>query len=107
MAVLADCRLQLGVYPVRVRPEGRHLRVTTGAVQIAADHQTVRLFKTSCSGTSSRSFVMTWAGVYDSVGDYTSNNGNTTVQLSGHAVYSSADTLFWGTTVVNGVATLP
>lgn len=88
------------------------LQEDTGVSMVSTErtaftNQTVRLFKTSCSGTSSRSFVMTWAGVYDSVGDYTSNNGNTTVQLSGHAVYSSADTLFWGATVINGVATLP
>lgn len=67
----------------------------------------VRLFKTDCTGSGSKAFAMTWAGVYDSVGDYTNADGNTTVQLSGHAVYSPADTLFWTASVVNTVATLP
>ena len=50
---------------------------------------------------------MQWAGVHDSVGDYTNADGNTTVQISGHAVYSAADTLFWSCTVVNAVASVP
>jgi len=70
-------------------------------------NRTVRLFKTKCTGTSSREFSMTWAGVYDSIGDYTNSDGNTTVQLSGHAVYSAADTLFWTATVINAVSALP
>jgi hypothetical protein len=69
--------------------------------------RSVRLFKTNCTGSGSKAFTMTWAGVYDSVGDYQNDNGNTSVQLSGHAVYSSADTLFWSCSVVNTVATLP
>ena len=73
----------------------------------AFTNRTVRLFKTNCTGSGSKAFAMTWAGVYDSVGDYTNSDGNTTVQLSGHAVYSSADTLFWTATVINTVATLP
>lgn len=73
----------------------------------AFTNRSVRLFKTNCTGSGSKAFAMTWAGVYDSVGDYTNSDGNTTVQLSGHAVYSSADTLFWTATVINTVATLP
>lgn len=73
----------------------------------AFTNRAVRLFKTKCTGSGSKEFSMTWAGVYDSVGDYTNADGNTTVQLSGHAVYSSADTLFWTATVVNTVASLP
>ncbi len=69
--------------------------------------RSVRLFKTNCTGSGSKAFSMSWAGVYDSVGDYQNDNGNTSVQLSGHAVYSAADTLFWSATVVNTVATLP
>jgi hypothetical protein len=50
---------------------------------------------------------MDFAGIHDTIGDYTNSNGNTTVQITGHAVYSAADTLFWSATVVNAVATLP
>ena len=73
----------------------------------AYTNRSVRLFKTNCTGSGSKAFAMTWAGVYDSVGDYTNADGNTTVQLSGHAVYSSADSLFWTATVINTVASLP
>jgi len=73
----------------------------------AFTNRAVRLFKTKCTGSSSKEFTMNFAGVYDSIGDYTNAEGNTTVQLSGHAVYSSADTLFWTCTVVNSVAALP
>ncbi len=73
----------------------------------AFTNRTVRLFKLKCTGSGSKEFSVSFAGVYDSVGDYTNSDGNTTVQLSGHAVYSSADTLFWSTTVVNTIATLP
>jgi hypothetical protein len=50
---------------------------------------------------------MDWAGKYDRIGGYTNNNGNTTVTLEGHAVYSSADSLFWSCAVENTLATLP
>ena len=70
-------------------------------------NRTVRLIKLIATGSGSKSFAIQFAGVHDSVGDYANADGNTTVQLSGHAVYSSADTLFWNCTVVNSVATLP
>ena len=73
----------------------------------ARDAATVQLIKTKCTGSGSKEFSMTWAGVHDSVGDYTNSDGNTTVQISGHAVYSAADTLFWTCTVVNTVASVP
>ena len=50
---------------------------------------------------------MKWAGKYDKVNDYANSNGNTTVKLDGHAVYSSADSMFWGMDVTNGLATIP
>lgn len=68
--------------------------------------QTVRLFQLTCSGTSSRSFVAKWAGKYTSIGAYQNSNGNTTVQLSGNAIYSSTDSLFFDFTVVNNVTSL-
>lgn len=88
------------------------LEEDTGVSMVATErtaftNRAVRLFKLRCTGSGSKEFTMTFAGVYDSVGDYTNADGNTTVQLSGHAVYSSADTLFWTATVVNTVSSLP
>ena len=88
------------------------LEQDTGASVVAAErvaytNKTVRLFRLSNSGSGSKGFTNDFAGIYDSFGDYTNSNGNTTVQLTGHAVYSPADTLFWKMTVVNTVATLP
>lgn len=69
---------------------------------------TVRLFSLVCDGSSAnRQFTLKWAGKYDKVNDYSNGNGNTTVQLDGHAVYSSADSLFWSMDVKNSLATLP
>mgnify|MGYP001204000122 CR=1 FL=1 len=73
----------------------------------ARDASTVRLIKLICSGSGSKSFAMSFAGVHDSVGDYTNSDGNTTCQISGHAVYSAADTLFWSCTVINTVSAVP
>ena len=69
---------------------------------------TVRLFSLACDGSiAGRKFNMKWAGKYDKVNDYANSNGNTTVKLDGHAVYSSADSMFWGMDVTNGLATIP
>jgi len=68
--------------------------------------QATRLFQLSCPGTSSRAFVAKWAGKYTSVGSYQNSNGNTTIQLSGRAVYSSADALFFDFSVTNAVTAL-
>jgi hypothetical protein len=46
-----------------------------------------------------------WAGKYDTVGDYTNSDGNTTVTFDGHAVASSTDSLTFAATLTNGVAT--
>jgi hypothetical protein len=68
----------------------------------------VRLIQLTCSGSgATKSMVIKLAGKHDVVGNYENSNGNTTVRLDGHAVYSSADSLFFSITVVNGVATLP
>ena len=67
-----------------------------------------RLLRLSCDGNSaSQSIVMDWAGKYDRVGGYTNNNGNTTVTLEGHGVYSSTDALFWSCAIENSLASLP
>lgn len=68
----------------------------------------VRLFQLTCDGSSAaRQVLIKWAGKYDKINDYTNSNGNTTVQLDGHAVYSSTDALYWQMDVTNGLATIP
>lgn len=67
----------------------------------------VRLLQLSIAGSSSRSIVLKWAGKHDTVGNYENSNGNTTVRIDGHAVYSSADALFFSATVINNVSALP
>jgi hypothetical protein len=73
----------------------------------AYEANSVRLISLDCDGTSGRNLLINGAYKYDSVGTYQDDNGNTTVQLSGHAVYSSADTLFWGVDVTNNLTALP
>ena len=80
---------------------------TVATERTARTNKTVRLIRLSNTGSGSKAFSMDFAGIHDTIGDYTNSNGNTTVQITGHAVYSAADTLFWSATVVNAVATLP
>lgn len=47
-----------------------------------------------------------WAGKYDNVGDYTNNDGNTTVTFDGHAVASSTDSISFTATLTNSVETM-
>lgn len=47
-----------------------------------------------------------FAGVYDSIGDYTNTDGNTTVTLEGHVVWSAADDLSLEIAVTNGRSAL-
>jgi hypothetical protein len=66
----------------------------------------VRLIRLICEPSASLHLQIDLAAKYDSVGDYTNADGNTTVTLEGHAVASSADSLAATFTVRNGVATL-
>ncbi len=87
------------------------IELETTAGLVAAERafwksQTTRLFQLSVAGSSSRAAVMKWAGKYTSVGSYQNSNGNTTVQLSGKAIYSSTDSLFFDFSVTNAIAAL-
>ena len=56
---------------------------------------TTRLFRLDIDGSdANRQLRIDWAGRYDGLSGYTNANGNTTVTLTGHAVYSSSDSLF-------------
>lgn len=85
------------------------LENTSGIVaaeRVFLGSQAIRLFQLTCTGTSGRSFTAKWAGKYTSISSYQNSNENTTVQLSGRAVYSSADALFFDFSVTNNVANL-
>ena len=69
--------------------------------------QAVRLIRLITTGTSNREFTLDIAGKYDSVGAYQNSNGNTTVQLSGRAVYSSTDSLYFTFEIDNNLTALP
>jgi len=66
------------------------------------------LIQLSAAGSdATRALVIKIAGKYTSVGGYQNSNGNTTVQLSGVAVYSSTDSLFCSFAVTNNLSALP
>jgi len=89
------------------------LEQNTGASVVATERgfyrsDTVRLFQTLTDGPSaSQQLTLKWAGKYDKVGGYNNNNGNITVTLEGHAVYSQTDTLFWTAIVKNSLSAVP
>ena len=68
---------------------------------------TVRLVRLSASGSSNRSMVIDMACKHDKVNGYTNSDGNTTVQIDGHVVYSSPDAKVWSCTIINNVSALP
>ena len=75
--------------------------------RVAYEANGVRLFRLELDGSdASHSMVIDWAGKYDSIGGYENSDGNTTVTLEGHAVYSSGDALFWETVVTNLLSTI-
>lgn len=71
------------------------------------ESQAYRLFRLTCSGSSSRSMRISFAGRYTAVGDFTNADGNTVITLEGKAAYSSADSLFFDIRVINSVSALP
>lgn len=67
----------------------------------------VRLLRVDVAGSgATKNLQIDWAAVYDSVGQYTNTDGNTTVTLEGHAVFSDADSLFWECAIKNGITAL-
>lgn len=63
-----------------------------------------RLFRLGITD-GTRILNLDWAGKYDSVGDYSNSDGNTTVTLEGHALASSTDSISFTAALTNGVAT--
>ncbi len=73
----------------------------------AYEANNVRLIRLVCNGSGTSVFQMDMAAKYDKVNDYNNSNGNTTVQIDGHAVYSSTDAQYWTCTVTNSLAAVP
>lgn len=68
--------------------------------------QAIRLFQLKIPGSSGRDIEMRFAAKYDSVGAYSDNDGNTTVDFEGHVVYSSDDSLSFEVDVTNNLSAL-
>lgn len=60
----------------------------------AFEADSIRLLRLSCDGTANRNLTVDISAKYDSVPGYQDSDGNTTIQIAGHAAYSSADSLF-------------
>ena len=85
----------------------------TSDVSLVASERTayeadaVRLFRLELDGSdANHAMVLDWAGKYDSIGNYENSDGNTTVTLEGHGVYSSTDSEYWECAVTNSIASL-
>ena len=88
------------------------LEVESGSV-VATERQAfkdnvVRLIRLKVDGVNAlnNSLSLDFAGKYDKINGYENDNGNTTLTLDGHAVYSATDNLFWKATSINQVAAL-
>lgn len=68
-----------------------------------------RLFELNIAGSdANHSMVIDWAGKYDSFGSYENADGNTTVTMTGHAIYTTAPIapIFWEASVANTLASI-
>lgn len=72
----------------------------------AFEAKTLRLIYLECPGTASRSLRISFPAKYDSVGSYQNSDGNTTVELTGHAVYDSVTASFAQFDILNTLANL-
>ena len=72
----------------------------------AADAGTLRLIRVKCPGTGSRDLIFDMAAKYRKPGGYDEQDENVNVAFDGYATYSSADALFFKTTVINLLSSL-
>ena len=76
------------------------------AERAAFEGQAIRLIRLSTAGSdATRLLVFDIAGLHKPMGQYQNSNDNTTIQISGEARYSSADTLYFATALTNNMAT--
>jgi hypothetical protein len=84
-----------------------HSGGVVNAERAAFESQAMRLIRFAVPGsTADRALEIDIAGKHTAVGGYQNSEENTTVQISGEAKYSSADSLFFAFEVTNGVATM-
>lgn len=69
--------------------------------------KTLRLIQLKIVGASTSEIKINLAGKYTGFGEYQNSDGNTVIEASGVAKYSSADSLFASIIVTNSVATVP
>lgn len=69
--------------------------------------KTLQLFQLKIAGASTSEIKINLAGKYTSFGEYNNADGDTTIEASGKAYYSSTDSLFTSFIVTNSVATVP
>lgn len=69
--------------------------------------KTLQLFSLKCTGSSTSIIQLKWAGKYTGFGEYNNADGNTVVEASGRALYSSTDSLYTTIVVTNSLATVP
>ena len=77
------------------------------AIRTGRDAGSIQLVRVAVAGTASRAAEFDLAVKWDKVGTIQNSDGNTTVQVEGTAVYSSADALYAKFTVSNLLAALP
>lgn len=83
---------------------GAASRVATERAAYSAD--SIRLMRLATAGSGGRDLDIYFAGKYDTINDYQNSDGNTTVQASGHVVYSPTDAAFFNIDVTNNLASL-
>ena len=125
----AQIRVKTGLVPVPVGDgsEPQHLQVDQARNHLLVDlgwrrtarrqwrqgalartNKTVRLIRLSNTGSGNKGFTIDFAGIHDSVGDYTTANRQHDVCRSRDSTaYGPADTLFWSMTVVKPGGGLP
>lgn len=69
--------------------------------------KTLQLFQLKIAGAGTSEIKVNMAGKYTSFGEYQNEDGNTVVEASGKAVYSSADALFATIIVTNSEVSVP
>ena len=69
--------------------------------------KTLQLFQIKIAGATTSQVKINLAGKYTSFGEYNDSDGNTVVEASGKAVYSSTDNLFATIIVTNSLASVP
>ena len=79
--------------------------VSTARSKFESD--TIQVFQIHVPGSGTSNVKFRFAGRYTDFGDYTNDNGNTSVQVGGRVIYSIADSLFFEMDVINSLATLP